>query len=210
MITSLKCRAFSSRSRYIFVSSTISLYLSPSATQFLLNSPESVRSATGHGVIHCRCMRRGKRDGIVNILDLSSALRITVCKKVPGGARYAWLVEKRVFFVAQHSHGDTSGTRKLCAELWKRGTRLPRSHRGRATSVDLMPKYQPAASPFDIGLYTVSDISMTDKRVWRASGCAIKRKSNDPHEIYRICGPFRWARCQYRCFGWYQFRQCSA
>lgn len=48
----------------------------------------------------------------------------------------------------------------------------------------LMPKYQPVASPFDIGLYTVSGISMTDKRVWRASECAIKRRSNDPRENY--------------------------
>lgn len=67
----------------------------------------------------------------------------------------------------------------------------------------------PATSPFDIGLYTVSGISMTDKRVWRASGCAVKRKSNDPRGICRICAPFRWTCCQYRCFSRYQFRQCS-
>jgi len=54
--------------------------------------------------------------------------------------RRAWWHEIRWwrngFFMAEPSHGDTSGTRKLCVELWKRGTQLPWSS-GRATLIDL-------------------------------------------------------------------------
>lgn len=82
----------------------------------------------------------------------------------PGLVNYAWNYEK-----GGHGCPGHTGSRNLG---WP-----------------FIPKYQPAASPFDIGLYTVSGISMTDKRVWRASGCAIKRKSNDPRGICRICAP---------------------
>lgn len=113
-------------------------------------------------------------------------------KGTPGGARYARLAERRSLHGRNPATGIHPGLVNNAWNYEKEGHGCP-GHRVAQPQVTFHAKIPAATSPFDIGLYTVSGISMTDKRVWRASGCAVKRKSNDPREIYRICAPFRRA-----------------
>lgn len=73
--------------------------------------------AKEYDAIHCCYVNLVESETIVDVLDLSSALRIIRhVKRVPGDARYARVVEK-CLFVTGHNHEDAVEIRKLCVEL---------------------------------------------------------------------------------------------